>query len=91
MAPSSQCWVFPFLLWPVLMLGKLSGGTCAPGAGGYPGRRVTRSCLACLPVLAVCPAAPVVVRVGVSGCGHGAVFSRLQQPLCHMWTLPELF
>lgn len=61
MAPSSQFWVFPFLLCPVLMLGKLSGGTRAAGAGGYPGRRVPRFCLACLPVLAVRPAAPVVV------------------------------
>lgn len=41
--------------------GELSGGACAPGAGGDPGSRVARVCLAWLPVLCVCPAAPAVV------------------------------
>lgn len=58
--------VFSFQLQPVLMLGKLSGGACARGSGGYPGRRAAGFCLALVPMLVLHPAAPVVVWLWVA-------------------------
>lgn len=87
MAPSSWCWVFHFLLWPVLMLGKLSGGARARGVGGYPGRRdswVLSGFGPCVDSPSCCPSCGAVVS-GLQAC------ELLQQPSCHMWTLAELF